>query len=124
MKRILLLCILLCSGSLFLQAQVTTVRGTVTDSLSGETLPGVSVTLLNGLGGTSTDDSGNFELDIPGPDAVLVFSFLGYQSQQVRRGGGSALQVRLVTAAAVHGEVEVVGYGGQETVSVTWAIAA
>lgn len=123
MKRILLLCILLCSGSLFLQAQVTTVRGTVTDSLSGETLPGVSVTLLNGLGGTSTDDSGNFELDIPGPDAVLVFSFLGYQSKQVRAGSGSALQVRLVTDAAALDEVVVVGYGEQKKVSVTGAIA-
>src|SRR5690606_8703921 len=105
MKRILLLCILLCSGSLFLQAQVTTVRGTVTDSVSAETLPVVGGTLLNGLGGTSADDSGNFELDIPGPDAARVCSVRGYQSKRVRAGSGSALQVRLVTDAAALDEV-------------------
>lgn len=123
MKYSLFLTFFICLGVHCLRGQDFTVRGTVADSLSGEALPGVSVTQPGRRGGVSTDESGNFQLNVSGPDAVLVFSFLGYRTKKVGLEGETLVEVRLVTDAASLDEVVVVGYGEQKKVSVTGAIA-
>ena len=97
-------------------AQVTqvavdrTVKGTVSDE-KGASLPGVSVVLKGTQRGTSTGAAGDFSLDIPdGGQPVLVFSFVGYKSQEVTVGNQSALTVNMAPDENALEEVVVVGY--------------
>ncbi len=62
-----------------------TVTGTVADSAGLSPLPGVVVRVQNGSIGTQTDALGRFNLSVPS-DAVLVFSIIGYQQQQLALG--------------------------------------
>lgn len=88
-----------------------TVTGTVTDAQTGEPLPGVSI-LIQGTGqGAATDFEGDYSLEVPGPDAVLVFSFIGYGSQEITVGDRESIDVTLEPVALRMDEMVVVGYG-------------
>lgn len=97
-----------------------TVKGRVTDE-KGEGLPGVNILVKGTQQGTSTEANGNFTIDAPGPSTVLVFSFVGYQAQEITVGNSSTLEVKLlidskslnevvVTALGIKKEVKAVGY--------------
>lgn len=100
-----------------------TVQGRVTDGDKAEGLPGVSVVLKGTTRGTTTDAGGNYQLAIPNAEAVLVFSFVGYQSQEVLVGSRSALNVSLVPDTKSLTEVVVIGYGEQSRKTVSTAIS-
>ncbi|MCW9706625.1 SusC/RagA family TonB-linked outer membrane protein [Fodinibius salsisoli] len=100
-----------------------TVEGTVTDQ-TGETLPGVNVLVKGTTSGTSTDVRGTFELSVPSLQDTLVFSFIGYQTQEVPIAGRTTIDVALQPQAITGEEVVVVGYGRQEKVSVTNAVSS
>lgn len=70
------------------------VAGTVTDE-NGGVLPGVNILLKGTTRGTTTDASGNFELNVPNGDAVLIFSFVGFASREVVVGNQQNISVRL-----------------------------
>ncbi|MDX1629925.1 MAG: SusC/RagA family TonB-linked outer membrane protein, partial [Fulvivirga sp.] len=106
-----------------LYAQDRTVSGKVTDGSSGDPLPGVNVVEKGTTNGTVTDIEGNYSLSVPG-DAVLVFSFVGYTSQQVNVSGRSVIDVALEPDITELAEVVVVGYGVQEKRDVTGAVAS
>lgn len=98
-----------------------TVTGTVADE-SGAGLPGVSI-LIKGLQrGTTTDRNGKFKLDVPDAAAMLVFSFVGYISQEVVVGNRSALNITLLPDLKALEEVIVVGYGTQSKRVVTGSV--
>ena len=102
-----------------LQQQV--VRGVVVDATSGETLPGVNV-MVNGTGtGTVTNIEGEYSLEVPGPESVLVFSFVGYTPQEITVGNQGVVDVRLEQDAAQLEEVVVIGYGTQKKSDFTGA---
>ncbi|WP_236973664.1 SusC/RagA family TonB-linked outer membrane protein [Membranihabitans maritimus] len=90
--------------------QGITVSGTVTDD-EGEPLIGVNVLVKGGNNGTSTDFDGNFELLNVEEDATLVFSYVGYQTQEVAVEGRESIQVELLSDAQLLDELVVVGYG-------------
>lgn len=101
------------------------VSGRVTDGKSGEPLPGVSVVLKVGPSrgtsrGTTTDGSGNYRLTI-GDEAnqTLVFSFVGYDRQEVAVGNQSALNIALKESDNSLTEVQVVAFGEQRTRDLT-----
>jgi TonB-linked SusC/RagA family outer membrane protein len=98
-----------------------TVRGTVVNNL-GEGLPGVSILLKGTQLGTATDVNGKFQLDVPDQYARLVFSYVGYVSQEIIVGSLTVLDVKLVEDDKALEEVVVVGYGTQKKTSVTGAI--
>ncbi|MGV3502779.1 MAG: SusC/RagA family TonB-linked outer membrane protein [Adhaeribacter sp.] len=100
-----------------------TVTGRVTDADNGDPLPGVSIVLKGTSTGTTTDASGNYRLEVPGSDAVLIFTFVGYVKKEVPLRGQTSLNVSLATDAAQLEEVVVVGYGTMKKSSVTAAIA-
>lgn len=110
----------LCAGGVLAQERV--VQGTVTDASTGETLPGANVSIQGTSTGTSTNASGEFELRVPGPDAVLVISFVGYQRQTVEVGDQEVIDVSLAPAVGELDEVVVVGYGQQEERDVTGSV--
>jgi TonB-linked SusC/RagA family outer membrane protein len=98
-----------------------TVQGAVTDS-KGEGLPGVNVILKGSSRGTVTDAQGRFSLKVPDQGAVLVFSFVGFTSQEVAVSGSERLNVKLEAQDKSLDEVVVVGYGTQSRATVTGAV--
>ncbi|HEY1060641.1 MAG TPA: SusC/RagA family TonB-linked outer membrane protein [Daejeonella sp.] len=85
------------------------VRGQVTDS-KGITLPGVSVKLKGGTLGTSTDAQGNYSFDFP-ENSVLVFSYIGYVSQEIPVSGRSVINIVMVEDLQSLSEVVVTALG-------------
>ena len=70
-------------------AQERKVTGTVTSADDNSPMPGVNVVVQGKTTGTITDVNGSFSITVPGNDAVLVFSFIGYNAQEVAVGGQS-----------------------------------
>ncbi len=85
-----------------------TVTGKVVDASSGESLPGVSVTIRGTTQGTATDINGNFSISVSNSNAQLVFSFVGY-SQQIVSASSSPLNIRLREDIARLEEVVITG---------------
>lgn len=89
-----------------------TVSGRVTDE-KGEALPGVNVVVKGTQRGIISDQNGYFNIDIPDENTVLVFSFVGYLSQEVVVGNRSSLEVSLLVDEKNLEEIVVIGYGAQ-----------
>jgi len=98
------------------------VTGQVT-SANGEGLPGVTVVVKGTTNGTTTDVSGNFSLSVPETAGTLVFSFVGFVTQERNFSGATTLNIRLAEDTKSLDEVVVVGYGTQKRADVTGAIA-
>ena len=98
------------------------VRGTVVDR-SEEPIPGVTVSVLGTTLGTATDVDGRFSLMVP-EGAILVFSFIGYQSQRVTLGSSDTINIVLVEDLSSLEEVVVVGYGEMKKSDLTGAVGS
>ncbi|WP_461055111.1 SusC/RagA family TonB-linked outer membrane protein [Spirosoma arcticum] len=109
------------AGSLAPADQV--INGTVTDD-GGQVLPGVSIIVKGTSKGTNTDQNGNFQISIPAGNSILVFSFVGYEPQEVAVGNRSNLTISLKTDQKSLNEVVVVGYGTQRKKDLTGAVAS
>lgn len=104
-------------------AQNKTVSGRVTDSQGGSGVPGVSVTVKGAQTGTQTAADGSYSISAPG-NATLVFSSVGYQTQEVAVGNRSTVNVSLVPSSASNlNEVVVVGYGSRRVKDLTGSVA-
>lgn len=99
-----------------------TVIGTVIDE-SGSGLPGVSILVKGTQRGTTTDPNGKYKIDVPNGEATLVFSFVGYLSQEVVVGNRSQLNINLKVDTKALEEVVVVGYGTQKKVNVIGSVS-
>ena len=106
-----------------IRAQGTSVTGTVTSQEDGEPLPGVNVLIQGTSIGTVTDIQGNYSINVP-EDGTLLFSFIGYSSQEVPVNGRSFVDIALVTDIQSLQEVVVVGYGTQKKVNLTGSVAS
>ena len=102
------------------QETSVSVSGKVTDE-QNQALPGVTVVLKGTTNGTVTDLDGNFSLKVKTGD-VLLFSFIGYQSQELIVRDQSSMLIKLATSTQGLDEVVVVGYGTQSRRTVTSAI--
>lgn len=101
------------------------ITGTVTDSLSGSTLPGVSVNVQGTLEGVSTEIDGTFELSTEQEKVILVFSYIGYQEKAIALAPGQTnVEAKLIASSESLEEVVVVGYGKQKKISVTGAVSS
>ncbi len=98
------------------------VTGTVKDE-SGQTLPGVNVIEKGTTNGTTTDVEGRFSLVVEGPESILVFSFIGYQTLEQAVGSQTDFSLTLAADVKALDEVIIVGYGTQKKVNVTGAIS-
>ncbi len=97
------------------------VSGIVTDEKGGP-LPGVNVIIKGTTIGTTTDVNGKYTLEISDPNAVLVFSFIGFTTQEVTVGNQTAIDVMLISDITSLEEVVVVGYGTEQKKDLTSAI--
>jgi TonB-linked SusC/RagA family outer membrane protein len=107
----------------FLFAQGSQVEGKVLEE-NGAPLPGVNVIVKGTSVGTTTDAQGAFAVNVPNQDAVLVFSFIGYMSQEVPVGSQTTFEIKLVSDIETLSEVVVVGYGETKKESLTSAITS
>jgi TonB-linked SusC/RagA family outer membrane protein len=98
------------------------VTGSVTDA-AGEPVIGVNVVVKGTTIGTTTDADGNFTLNIPNSDAVLVFSYIGYATQEIRVGAQRSFRIVLQENNLVLDEVVVIAYGTTKKKDLTGAIS-
>jgi TonB-linked SusC/RagA family outer membrane protein len=98
------------------------VKGKVTDE-TGAGMPGVNIIVKNTTTGTTSDGEGNYSINVGSNDATLVFSFIGYATQEFVANGRTTIDVKLEPSIESLNEVVVVGYGTQLKRDVTGAIA-
>ncbi|WP_394351968.1 SusC/RagA family TonB-linked outer membrane protein [Rhodocytophaga rosea] len=98
-----------------------TITGRVTDD-TNQGLPGVNVLLKGTTNGTTTDGTGKYSLSVPDATGTLVFSYIGYTTEEVAINGRSTIDVSLVADIQSLSEVVVVGYGSQLKKEVTGAV--
>ncbi|MDQ2656146.1 MAG: SusC/RagA family TonB-linked outer membrane protein [Bacteroidota bacterium] len=91
--------------------QENRVTGRVTSAEDGAGLPGVSIVVKGTQQGTITDVDGRYSIGVSGNDAVLVFSFIGYSSQEIAVAGRTSVDVSLEVSAETLGEVVVTALG-------------
>lgn len=97
------------------------VSGTVTND-DGSSLPGVNVVIKGTNRGVTTDRNGKFSITAERA-STLVFSYIGYNSQEIQVGNQSTITIKLVEDSQALSEVVVVGYGTQKKSSVTGAVS-
>ncbi len=119
--RLLILSLGLALVSLAAAARQVTVSGVVTDA-SGSALVGATVLVQGGSQGVTTDNKGQFTLNVP-EGSVLDISFVGYEKQSVPVKTGAPMHITLQEEATQMGEVVVVGYGVQKKVNLTGAVS-
>ncbi|MDQ4141572.1 MAG: SusC/RagA family TonB-linked outer membrane protein, partial [Bacteroidota bacterium] len=100
-----------------------TITGKVA-SASGEALPGVTVLLKGTNIGTATGPDGTYSLSVPETKGTLVFSFVGYTTQEKTFSGPDPINITLTDDAKALQELVVVGYGTQKKSDVTGSVAS
>jgi hypothetical protein len=109
-----------CVAALFLVAgaaalaQSRTVTGKVGAQDDGSGIPGVNVLVKGTTTGAITDANGSYSVSVPGDDATLVFSFIGYITQEVPVGSRSTVDVQMAADVKALEEVVVTGYTTQQ----------
>jgi TonB-linked SusC/RagA family outer membrane protein len=105
-----------------LSAQQITVKGTVTDQISGHSLIGVSVGVKGLSLGTVTDANGHYSIAVPGGSDTLVFTYIGYSTKEIPLASRSRVDATLAPDQENLNEVVVIGYGTQKKKDVTGAV--
>ncbi len=100
------------------------VTGTITDSETGEPMPGVNIVIKGTNNGSISDISGKYTLPSPSGNATLVFSFIGYVTQEIPLNSRTLIDVSLVSEIKGLDEVVVVGYGTQKKVNLTGSVSS
>ena len=104
-------------------AQGKTVSGRVTSSDDASSVPGVNILEKGTSNGTVTDADGNYRISV-GDNATLVFSFVGYKTQEIAVGAQSTVNVSFESDVTALQEVVVTGYGTQEKKEITGAVVS
>jgi TonB-linked SusC/RagA family outer membrane protein len=105
-----------------LAAQDVTIRGTVTD-LNG-VLPGATIAVKGTTSNATTSGiDGNYTITVPNSSAVLVFSFLGYATQEIPVGNRSTIDAVLEETAKTIDEIVVIGYGNQRKEDLSMSVS-
>src|SRR5689334_20068231 len=99
------------------------VTGHITSADDKSSLPGVNVLVKGTLVGTVTDVDGNFSIDVPSQDVTLVFSYIGYATEEIVLGEKTVVDVALTADVQSLSEIVVVGYGTQKKADITGAVA-
>jgi Ca-activated chloride channel family protein len=97
----------------FTLPETRTITGTVTSAEDGSALPGVNVQLKGNATGTATDAKGKYSIQTPATAVTLVFSFIGLNTQEIKIGSRTIINVAMTVDATQLSEVVVTGYGGQ-----------
>lgn len=121
-RSFLVLLALITYGS-FAYGQGITVIGTVTDGANGDPIPGATVLVKGTTIGTSTDLNGKYSLRVDA-NGTLVFSFVGYETQEIPVNGRAEIDVVLTMSTKTLEEVVVIGYGSVKKTDATGSVVA
>lgn len=110
-KLLLLVHMALCLLSVPLLAQDRVLSGRVTSAEDGVGLPGVNISIKGTTRGTTTDVDGMYKLSVPTGGATLVYSFIGFVSQEIATGNQASLNVTLNPDATNLNEVVITAGG-------------
>jgi TonB-linked SusC/RagA family outer membrane protein len=105
-------------------SQNITVRGTVADSGTEEAMIGVNVVIKGTIRGVVTDINGQFTMTDCPPDAVLAFSYVGYEPLEVPVQGRANIAVEMRTSSSLLDEIVVIGYGTVAKRDITGSVAS
>lgn len=119
----LLLSVLLLLLGIVGNAQEISISGTVNSSDDAAGLPGVNIAVKGTSTGTITDLNGSYSLTIPNENAVLVFSYLGYLTQEIKVGNKTTIDITLAENADELDEVVVIGYGTVKKSDITGSLS-
>ncbi|MDO1499369.1 carboxypeptidase-like regulatory domain-containing protein [Winogradskyella maritima] len=103
-------------------SQSSSVSGNVTSADDGYGLPGVNVIEKGTTNGTVTDFDGNYSLNVENSNAILVFSYIGFTTQEIPINGASVINATMTEDATALEEVVLVGYGTQIKREVTGSV--
>ncbi|MEZ4971016.1 MAG: SusC/RagA family TonB-linked outer membrane protein [Flavobacteriaceae bacterium] len=109
--QLFLTLLVLGTTSAMAQSAQHTVSGNVTSSEDGMPLPGVSIILQGTTQGVSADFDGNYSINLPNGNGVLVYSYLGFETQEVAVNGRTSISIALVPGAQALDEVVVTALG-------------
>lgn len=118
-----LLCFL-ATSNMYLQAQKLWVNGVVTDIQTKEPLIGASVVIKGTTSGVTTDADGKFSLEVNDTNAILVFRFLGYKTEEVVINGKKSLLISLKPDTELLDEIVVIGYGAVRKSDLTGSVSS
>jgi Ca-activated chloride channel family protein len=122
MKNLCVSLIMLVTLLSFDQPQERTITGTITSAEDGAPIPGVAVLLKGTKTGTTTDVNGQYSISVPTSGAYLVFSFLGYQSQEIPVKEQTVINVQLQVETTQLSEVVVNGYAEHTRRDITGSV--
>ncbi len=120
-KRLLFICAILLWMVQISNAQDRRVNGKVS-APDGQAVPGVSVQLKGTNRGVNTDNNGNFTIAVTSNSDVLVFTAVGFRSQEIIVGNQSTINATMVEESRALDEVVVTGYGSQRKKDITGAV--
>ncbi len=103
--------------------QQQTITGKVTDASTGEPLPGAYVVIQGTTTGTLSDADGNYSLEVSGDDAVLRFSSVGYEAQEVPVGSQTVINVQMITEITELSTIVVTGYSTEAKKDIIGSVA-
>jgi len=106
----------------FGQGSGQTIKGKLIDATTKEPLVGGSILIKGTTKGATADANGQYSINVSDEKAVLVFRFLGYDSQEIAAGSRSTIDVSLQANASSLEQVVVVGYGTQKKTDVTGSV--
>ena len=105
-------------------SQTRTVTGTVTDARGNSPLPGVTVQAKGSQTATQTGNDGSFSLNVPTSAQALIFSFVGFEDQEVALGSSNIINVSLNVGGQSLQDVVVIGYGTARKSDLTGAVGS
>ncbi|MBC7408547.1 MAG: SusC/RagA family TonB-linked outer membrane protein, partial [Arcicella sp.] len=123
MKKLLLLCLCFLGFWIKINAQTRQVTGQIKDSNTGEMLPGVNIAVKGTTSGVSTNTDGKFSIKVS-DNATLVMSFVGYETQSIKIGNRSDIDVALQSIVQSLDEVVVIGYAEVNRRDLTGAVSS
>ena len=99
-----------------------TITGVVTDAETGETVAGINVVVQGTSIGTTTDLDGKYRLAVPEDATNLIFTFIGYVTQEIPINGRTEINVQMPVDVQTLQDIVVVGYGTQKKINLTGAV--
>jgi TonB-linked SusC/RagA family outer membrane protein len=123
-QGLLLLLLCCCSLQTAYAFQSRVIKGQILSADDGTGLPGVNILVKGTPNGTVTDGDGNYSIEVPSPETVLVFSSIGYATTEVTVGTQSSINISLTPDVTSLAEIVVVGYGSVKKSDVTGALSS
>ncbi len=100
------------------------VSGIITDKETGDPMPGVNIQIKGTTFGTISDAAGQYSLSVPDKNGILIFSFIGYISQEIALNGRTTINVELLSDISQLEEVVVIGYGTVRKSDLTGSVSS